>query len=29
MGEWLEEEHHPATLSASFKYAYEADRKRA
>lgn len=29
MGEWLEEELHPATLSACFKYAYEADRARA
>jgi PrtD family type I secretion system ABC transporter len=29
MGEWLEEELHPAALSASFKYAYEADRARA
>ncbi|MBR1121970.1 type I secretion system permease/ATPase [Bradyrhizobium lablabi] len=29
MGEWLEEELHPAALSASFKYAYEADRVRA
>ena len=29
MGEWLEEELHPATLSASFKYAYEVDRSRA
>ena len=28
MGEWLEEELHPATLSACFKYAY-ADRARA
>src|SRR5262245_581645 len=26
MGEWLEEELHPAAISASFKYAYEADR---
>jgi ATP-binding cassette subfamily C protein len=29
MGEWLEEELHPATLSACFKYAYEADRARS
>ena len=29
MGEWLEEELHPAALSACFKYAYEADRARA
>ena len=29
MGEWLEEELHPAALSACFKYAYEADRTRA
>jgi ATP-binding cassette subfamily C protein len=29
MGEWLEEELHPAALSACFKYAYEADRGRA
>ena len=29
MGEWLEEELHPATLSTCFKYAYEADRARA
>ena len=29
MGEWLEEELHPATLSACFKYAYEGDRARA
>jgi ATP-binding cassette subfamily C protein len=29
MGEWLEEELHPATLSACFKHAHEADRARA
>jgi ATP-binding cassette subfamily C protein len=29
MGEWLEEELHPATLSACFKHAREADRARA
>lgn len=29
MGEWLEEELHPAALSACFKYAYEGDRARA
>ena len=29
MGEWLEEELHPATLSACFKYACETDRGRA
>jgi len=29
MGEWLEEELHPVTLSACFKYAYEADRARS
>src|SRR3982075_4186168 len=29
MGEWLEEELHPQTLSACFEYAYEADRARA
>jgi len=29
MGEWLEAELHPATLSACFKYACEADRGRA
>ena len=29
MGEWLEEELHPATLSACFKYACEADRAKA
>jgi PrtD family type I secretion system ABC transporter len=29
MGEWFEEELHPAALSACFKYAYEADRARA
>jgi PrtD family type I secretion system ABC transporter len=29
MGEWLEEELHPAALSACFQYAYEADRARA
>jgi ATP-binding cassette, subfamily C, type I secretion system permease/ATPase len=29
MGEWLEEELHPAALSACFKYAHEADRARA
>jgi ATP-binding cassette subfamily C protein len=29
MGEWLEEELHPATLSACFKYDYEGDRARA
>src|SRR5215510_2842393 len=29
MGEWLEEELHPAALSACFKYAHEADRTRA
>ena len=29
MGEWLEEELHPAALSACFKYAYEADRARS
>ncbi len=29
MGEWLEEELHPVTLSACFKYAHEADRARS
>jgi PrtD family type I secretion system ABC transporter len=29
MGEWLEEELHPVTLSACFKYAYEADRAQS
>ena len=29
IGEWLEEELHPAVLSACFKYAYEADRARS
>ena len=29
IGEWLEEELHPAVLSACFEYAYEADRARA
>jgi len=29
MGEWLEEELHPAVLSACFKYAHEADRARS
>src|SRR5262249_47092111 len=29
MGEWLEEELHPAALSACFKYAHETDRARA
>ena len=29
MGEWLEEELHPAALSACFNLAYEADRARA
>jgi PrtD family type I secretion system ABC transporter len=29
MGEWLEEDLHPAVLSACFKYAYETDRARA
>ena len=29
MGEWLEEELHPAALSACFNLAYEADRTRA
>jgi len=29
MGEWLEEELHPATLSACLKYAHEADRARS
>jgi PrtD family type I secretion system ABC transporter len=29
MGEWLEEELHPAALSACFKHAYEVDRARA
>ena len=29
IGEWLEDELHPAVLSACFEYAYEADRARA
>src|SRR2546429_466612 len=29
IGEWLEEELHPAVLSACFEYAYQADRARA
>jgi PrtD family type I secretion system ABC transporter len=29
MGEWLEEELHPAMLSACLKYAHEADRARS
>ena len=29
IGEWLEEELHPAVLAACFEYAYEADRARA
>jgi len=29
IGEWLEEELHPAVLAACFEYAYEADRTRA
>jgi ATP-binding cassette subfamily C protein len=29
IGEWLEEELHPAVLSACFEYAYQADRTRA
>jgi len=29
VGEWLEEELHPAVLSACFEYAYQADRARA
>jgi len=29
IGEWLEEELHPATLSAGLEYAYQADRARA
>src|SRR6195256_4427582 len=29
IGEWLEEEVHPAVLSACFEHAYEADRTRA
>ncbi|QHO75257.1 ABC transporter ATP-binding protein [Bradyrhizobium sp. CCBAU 051011] len=29
MGEWLEEELHPAALSACFTYAHDADRARA
>jgi PrtD family type I secretion system ABC transporter len=29
MGEWLEEELHPQTLSACLEYAYDADRMRA
>jgi ATP-binding cassette, subfamily C, type I secretion system permease/ATPase len=29
IGEWLEDELHPAVLSACFEYAYQADRARA
>ena len=29
IGEWLEDEMHPAVLSACFEYAYQADRARA
>src|ERR1700712_58421 len=29
IGEWLEEDLHPAVLAACFEYAYEADRARA